>query len=89
MPFCVTSRSERCAKRLGTHWSTAIAASVAGPATNPVCAATNSSAPSESRVTITTAGPSSMPPRFQPCVICCQSDAFSVLPGWWCTPQSR
>ena len=64
-PFWVTSRSDRFLKRCGTHLSTAIAASVRGPSTNPVCAATNSSAPSETSVIATTTGPISSVPRRQ------------------------
>ncbi len=47
-PSCVTSRALRFAKRRGSHRSVAIVASTRGPSTKPVCAATNSNAPSVS-----------------------------------------
>src|ERR1051325_4557484 len=75
MPFCVTSRSERWAKRLGTHWSTAMAASVAGPARKPVCAATNRSAPSLASVNTTIQIPTGNPPSVQPRVSSDDPDA--------------
>jgi len=88
-PFCVTSRSERFLNRLGTHSSTAMAASVRGPSTNPVCAATNRSAPSEISVNATIGPPMSKPPIRQPRVSDSQSEALSVLPGSNATWFSR
>ena len=89
MPFWVTRRSDRWLKRLGTHWSVAIAASVRGPSRKPVWAATNSSAPSETSVKPTTAGLRFQPPRRQPRVSSSHSEALSVWPSWYCTLLSR
>ena len=89
MPFCVTNRSDRCAKRLGTHWSTAMAASVAGPARKPVCAATNSSAPSLKSVNTTIQPPTGKPASVQSRVKSDHSEALSVRPGSCTTLFSR
>ncbi len=65
-PSCVTRRALRLAKRRGSQRSVAIVASTRGPSIKPVCAATNSSAPSVSSVNVTIGAPTLKPPSFQP-----------------------
>src|SRR5437899_1573836 len=52
-PSCVTSLSDKSAKRVGTQKSIAMLASTRGPSRKPACAATTRSAASETRVTTT------------------------------------
>ena len=79
-PFWVTRRSDRFLKRFGTHSSADMAASVRGPSTKPVWAATESRAPSDTSVSHAIAGPISSVPIRHPRVSCSHSDALRVLP---------
>jgi hypothetical protein len=83
IPFCVTSRSLRLAKRVGNQRSRAMLARTRGPSRNPVCAAMIRSAASDTRVTMTKA-PAVVWPH--PDVILSKRTALSVIPTWTWTP---
>ena len=84
IPLLVVSRSERAAKRCGTHESFAMLANTRGPSRKPACAATTSSAPSATSVAQTKAWPSGDSPAKRDA-----STAFIVSPGTCSTRQSR
>ena len=61
IPLELTRRSDRLAKRDGTQRSSAMYTSTRGPPRNPVCAATNKSAPADNSKIATNALPTWLP----------------------------
>ncbi len=72
-PLRIVSCSDSAAMRCGIHWSSAMFDITRGPSTKPVCAATNSSVPSEISVIVTNTTASMLSPAKL-----CASTAFIV-----------
>src|ERR1043166_8894582 len=80
MPLLVTNRLESWEKRCGIQESSAMLANTRGPSRNPVCAATNNNAASETRQRITNDVPNDHDPIVQAPKRFPNSTAFIVLP---------
>src|SRR4051812_31174904 len=81
MPLLATKRLESCEKRCGVQESSAMFASTRGPSRKPAWAATNSSAASDTRQTITKEVPNDQLPIIQDLKSLPNNTAFIVFPS--------